>query len=252
MKSALYEGVLRHRRALPRAHEFSYPLFMAYLDLSELDEVFEGRWLWSAKRPAPVRFRREDHLGDPKVPLDESVRALVAQRTGRRPEGPIRLLTHLAYWGWCFNPISLYYCWDEEDRRVESVVAEVSNTPWGERHCYVLGELGEPGRLARFSTRKALHVSPFMPMEQDYDWKLRAPGPRLSVHIATTEGAAKPFDATLALTRREITGVSLASALARWPFMTLTVQGGIHWQAFKLWRKGVPVHDHPAKREAAA
>ena len=136
MHSALYQGWLRHRRRAPRAHAFAYPLFMAYLDLAELDRVFAGRWLWSARRAAPARFAREDHFGDPALPLDEAVRRLVHERTGRRPAGPIRLLTHLRYFGYVFNPVSFFYCYAGDE--VQTIVAEVNNTPWGERCMYVL------------------------------------------------------------------------------------------------------------------
>jgi DUF1365 family protein len=144
-------------------HAFGYGLFMAYLDLAELDEVFAGRWLWSTSRPALARFRRGDHLGDGGAPLDAAVRSLVEGETGERPAGPIRLLTQLAYLGYCFNPVSFYYCFDAAGERVVTIVAEVNNTPWGERHCYVLDARGGAG-LA-FAPRKALHVSPFMPMD---------------------------------------------------------------------------------------
>ncbi|MDE2142798.1 MAG: DUF1365 domain-containing protein [Elusimicrobia bacterium] len=254
MKSALYEGEVRHRRFAPKAHAFSYTLFMAYLDLAELDAVFQGRWLWSSSRPALARFRRHDHFGDPTVPLDESVRALVEEKTGRRPEGPIRLLTHLAYYGWCFNPVSFYYCFDREGVRVETVVAEVSNTPWLERHCYVLDRRDSEtdGDALRFRRRKEFHVSPFMDMDQEYAWAFRDPGERLTMHMENHEHGGKIFDATMTLERREITGPALASALARWPFMTLGVVGAIHWQALKLWAKGLPVFTHPRYRNKEA
>jgi hypothetical protein len=252
MHSALYEGTVRHRRFAPAPHAFDYTMFMAYLDLAELDEVFRGRLLWSASRPALARFRRADHLGDPAVPLDEAVRALVAERTGRRPEGPIRMLAHLAYFGWCFNPASFFYCFDREGRRVEAIVAEVRNTPWLERHCYVLPRPAgaADGAALRWRTPKAFHVSPFMDMDQEYGWSLRDPSERLVVHMENFERGAKLFDATMTLTRREIGGAALASALARWPFMTLKVVGAIHWEALKLWAKDVPVFTHPRYRGA--
>ena len=159
-KSAIYAGRVRHRRMRPVPHAFHNRLFMMYLDLDELDVVFDGRWFWSTRRAAPARFRREHHLGDPERPLADCVRDLVTAESGQRPAGPIRLLTHLQYFGYCFNPVSFYYCFDEEDRRVETIVAEVNNTPWGERHCYVLPmseDLGRGGHH-RFQARKAMHV----------------------------------------------------------------------------------------------
>jgi DUF1365 family protein len=252
MNSAIYHGWLDHRRLAPRPHAFRYRLFMLYLDLAELDEVFHGRWLWSADGPAPARFDRRDHLGDPAQPLDDAVRDLVAQRTGRRPAGPVRLLTHLRYFGYGFNPVSFYYCFDAEGRELEAVVAEVNNTPWGERHCYVLRQQSVPDApWLQARSDKALHVSPFHPMDLVYDWRLSTPGPSLAVHMAlrrqgAAADAAPVFGATLALQRRAIGGPALAAALLRFPLMTAQVITAIHWQALRLWLKRVPVHDHPA------
>jgi DUF1365 family protein len=242
VNSALYIGSLWHRRHLPRPHAFRYGLFMAYLDLAELDEVFAGRWLWSARRPALAWFRRADYLGDAARPLDEEVRDRVERETGRRPGGPIRLLTHLRMFGHCFNPVSFYYCFARSGERVEAIVAEITNTPWNERHAYVL-EAGE-GPL-RFRFGKAFHVSPFMPMGLAYDWKFSAPAERLAVHMRNLDGGGRLFEATLSLRRREISGRSLAGALARHPLMTARVLGAIYWQAFRLWTRGTPFHAHP-------
>ena len=259
MKSCLYLGSLRHRRFAPQRHAFRYPLFMVYLDLAELDEVFRGRWLWSTRRRAPARFDRADHVGDPAVPLDQTVRDLVARQTGRRPTGAIRLLTHLRYFGHCFNPVSFYFCFDAEGVNVECVVAEVNNTPWGERHCYVLSQpvdvLPEAGqRYQKYRSEKVFHVSPFMPMALDYDWRFTVPGEKLAVHMtlqdsepAETPGTRKLFDATLRLERAPLNGAHLAAVLVRFPLMTLQVVAAIHWQALKLWCKRVPVHTHPDK-----
>lgn len=247
LASALYVGTVRHRRFAPRAHAFRYRLFMVYLDLGELDRVFAGRWLWSARRRALAWFSRADHFGDPARPLDACVRELVERETGRRPAGPVRLLTHLRYAGHCFNPISIYYCFDAAGERVEALVAEVTNIPWGERHCYVLDPGGRP--LARAPQRfaKRLHVSPFLPMDLDYAWRCHEPGARLGVHMDVHRGADKLFDATLNLVREPIGTRSLARALLRFPLMTLTVVAAIHWQALRLWLKRVPLFDHPAR-----
>lgn len=248
--SGIYRGTIRHRRFRPRHHAFSYRLFMMYLDLAELEGIFKGRWLWSARGPALAWFRREDHLGDPRRPLDDCVRDLVVQETGRRPQGPIRLLTHLRYFGYCFNPISIYYCFDEADERIETLVAEVTNTPWGERRCYVLNNPAITGDVYRYRFAKEMHVSPFMPMDLDYDWRCHQPGKRLAVHMDVLRQEEKLFDATLALAHQPITGPALAGILVRHPVMTLKVIAAIHWQALRLWLKRIPVCAHPPKRDS--
>ncbi len=254
MNSAIFEGQVRHRRMRPAEHVFRYRLFMVYLDLAELDTVFEGRWLWSTKKRAIARFNREDHLGDPGRPLDDCVRDLVAEQTGRRPRGPIRLLTHLRYFGYVFNPVSFYYCFAPDGESLETIVAEVNNTPWGERHCYVLGDSEDEGRGAvrRYRPVKQMHVSPFMEMDVDYDWRFSTPVDRLSVHMECAREGGKVFDATLALERKEMTGPALARVLVTHPLETAKVIFAIHWQALRLWLKRVPVHDHPNKKAHAA
>jgi uncharacterized protein len=191
--SALYEGTVRHRRFAVRRHELNHRVVMAYVDLDELPHLQGGRLL--ARRPGLVRFRRRDYLGDPETPLGDAVRALVRDHV---PDGPIRLLTTLRTLGQCFNPVSLYYCFDDTEH-LKAVVAEVTNTPWGERHAYVLS--GD-GRVLKGEHDKAMRVSPFMGMAQRYAVAVSAPGETLSVHIETTEGDERAFDATLKLQRR--------------------------------------------------
>ncbi|MGH1361840.1 MAG: DUF1365 domain-containing protein [Burkholderiaceae bacterium] len=255
MHSSIYRGRIRHRRFSKCRHEFTYPLFLMYLDLEELPELFQGRWCWSIERRTLARFCRADHLGDPVIPLADCVRQLVWERTGRRLQGPIRLLTHLRYFGYCFNPVSFYYCFDAQGKSVECVVAEVNNTPWGDRHCYVLDQptTSPAGETTRYHSRKSMHVSPFMPMDLDYEWRLSAPHKRLAVFMSlvrdqtgTGEMGAKVFDASLLLESVPISTRSLAITLLRYPLMTVQVIAAIHWQAFRLWLKGVSVYPHPA------
>jgi hypothetical protein len=254
MHSAIYIGRLSHRRFAPRAHQFDYRLFMMYVDLAELDEVFRGRWLWSARRLAPAWLRRADYMGDPARPIDAVVRDRIAASGGPRPTGPIRMLTHLRYFGVGFNPVTFYYCFDAADTHVESIVAEITNTPWHERHAYVLTDpLPAPDpRVLRYRFAKEFHVSPFMPMTACYDWRFGTPGKCLVVNMQSRVGDERVFDATLDLSRREITGASLAKALLAFPCMTANVIAGIYIQALKLWWKRVPFHAHPSKVPAHA
>ncbi len=251
MNSCLYVGQVKHRRRQPARHEFAYRLFMLYLDLDEVPRVFQDYWLWSTARANVAWFRRSDHLGDAQVPLSDAVRELVATRTGFRPRGPIRLLTHLRYFGFGFNPVSFYYCFDAAGERVETIVAEVNNTPWGEQYCYVLGGGdADPSGRRRFQPQKNFHVSPFMPMEIDYDWRFSTPDEHLFVHMQSHQQADRIFDATLTLERRTISSTVLVKALAQFPLMTVKVVAAIYYQALRLWLKRVPYYAHPDKLDS--
>lgn len=298
LKSCLYVGKVRHRRFTPVENAFTYSGSWLYLDLSELDQVFTGRWLWSTRRTALAHFHREDHLAFPEdilpetldaeewpqqadqsfgrrpkrencdqqlPPLDVAVRSLVEAAGFERPTGPIRLLTQPRYFGYEMNPVSFYYCFDDSDQQVQTIVAEVNNTPWGERHCYILDRSNQPAdsahslqtrdsnaekttsaaRRLRFRHGKRFHVSPFMKMDMDYRWSIVAPDKTLTVHIENWRDEDRLFDCTLHLKRRPISGGQLAGSLIRHPFMTGKIAAGIYWQALRLWWKKVPFVPHP-------
>ncbi|HUT39745.1 MAG TPA: DUF1365 domain-containing protein [Gammaproteobacteria bacterium] len=252
MHSRLYVGQVKHRRYQPRQHAFQYALFMLYLDLDELPALFARRWFWSATRPALARFRRDEHLGDKSIDLATAVRQLVRDEAGITLSGPVRLLTNLRYFGFGFNPVSFYYCFDESGDRLEVIVAEVNNTPWGEQYCYILPESHNRGnaKSKRFLHDKRFHVSPFMDMGIDYDWRFTQPGEKLVVHMKNYRHREILFDATLALQQRPVDGMNLAGVLIRYPFMTAKIVVAIYYQALRLWLKRVPLFPHPDKQEA--
>jgi len=251
MDSCIYEGQVRHSRSRPARHRFSYRLFLMYLDLEELDALFRKRWFWSSSRPALARFRRSDHVGPEDQPLAETVRDLVEEETGKRPGGAIRLLTNLSYFGYCFNPVSFYYCFSADGARVEYIVSEVNNTPWGERDTYVM-DCSATSMLDsswRFRPKKKMHVSPFMPMEVEYDWVLSEPAEQLSVFMANSQDQVRIFSAAMMLNRKPITTWSLSSVLLRFPLQTFKIIVAIYWEALRLWIKRCPFYTHPGKEK---
>lgn len=242
--SALYEGTLVHARLAEVPHRFERSVYLHYLDLAELDGLSLGP-LFSARHAAPAWFRTRDYFDGSATPLAAQVRRIVDEALGDAPDGPIRLLTSVRTWGWCFNPLTLAYVFDESDRRVEAVVASVTNTPWGEREHYVLDARDGLGDLAPVGKR--LHVSPFLRTEGAYHFKVSEPAEHLAVAISLRVEGETLFSASMRLRRVPLTAASTIRALAVHPFASHRTSAGIYREAFRLWRKGVGVVAHPRR-----
>ncbi|MEM8712439.1 MAG: DUF1365 domain-containing protein, partial [Planctomycetota bacterium] len=255
LRSAVYRGTVTHGRHAPARHHFAYSLFLLYIDLDEAPDLFDRSWLWSHERWNVASFRRRHYLGDPSIDLKEAVRAKVKEATGRAaPEGPIGLLTNASYLGFCFNPVSFYYLYESDGVTLHSVVAEITNTPWDERHQYVLvaSEASPAGEYAEWRFDKDFHVSPFFDMDHRYHWRFTTPGfqpgSALSVSMENRlrdDDGDRVFNATLDMTRREFSPRELRRCLLRHPWMTGKVLAAIYWQALRLWLKRVPFFSHP-------
>ncbi len=245
-RSAIYEGWVTHGRSEPVEHGFRYPIFLPLVDVGELPRLLDPIPLWSARRRAPARYRRSDYLrghGE-GLALGDAARELVAERTGSRPTGPVLMLANPRYWGIGFNPVSFYFAYGKGG--IAAMIAEVTNTPWGRRHCYVL-EAGSEGLRGEFAKR--LHVSPFMPMEQTYEWSATEPGERLEVSISNRDASGRTiFSAGLSLRRRELSPRAMAEILFRYPPMTASTLARIYLNAARLKLKGAPYHRPPADR----
>ena len=256
--SAIYSGKIRHRRFTPKQHSFEYDVFMMYLDTNEIDTIFSLSPWWSLTYFAPVQFKRSDfhldaeHIFAKNYPsVDESVRNTIEASTGHRPQGPIRMLVNLRYWGFNMNPLSTYYCFDNTGEKVIAILAEVTNTPWNERHAYVLTG-NDFSNKQHIQFQKKFHVSPFNPMNMDYHWTSTTPDKTLALHLENWQDHRKVMDATLTLKREPINSTSMNKILIRFPWMTVKIISAIYWQALKLWWKGSPIFDHSEPKEEAA
>jgi DUF1365 family protein len=239
----LYEGTVRHRRHGSPARAFTPRLFLAHLDVDALPGSLDRLPLWSARRAAPLHFRRRDFLDGGDGPLGDGVRDLVHERLGRRPTGPVTLLAHLRTFGWLFNPLAVYYCWHPHGG-LDAIVLEVSNTPWGERTWYVL----DAQQSNAATVAKAMHVSPFLPMNVEYRVTWTEPGDRLTLRIDVERDDVRLFDAALTLRRVPLDRRHAVTTPLRHLFLTLRVSLGIYREAIRLWLRRAPFHRHPAKR----
>jgi DUF1365 family protein len=254
--TCFYEGIVEHTRVRPVRHRFTFPLGLACLDLAELPARFGRFGFWSTRFPAWARFRRADYLGDPRQPLDDAVRDLVEAKSGERPTGPIRLLTNFRQFGFGMNPVSFYYCQVSENPAdgIRALVAEVNNTPWNEQHVYLL-DRPEPifskdatdphSQLYQHRNPKDFHVSPFMAMALQYHWLFSAAGETLTMRIDNHDEQGLLFTARMTLRRVEWTRWNSFSHLVRYPLQTWRIFAAIYWQAWRLYRRGVPYVPHP-------
>jgi DUF1365 family protein len=248
-QSAIYTGTILHTRNYPTSHQFRYKLFMLYLDVDELPNLFQKLRFWSYNERNLGSFRRSDYIGSECVSIRDAIQKIVFDKTGKKIDGPIRMLTHLRYFGYVFNPVTFYYCYDKLERLV-AVVSEIENTPWGERYTYVLlNESDKNNAEISNAFDKEFHVSPFLPPDMNYTWTFSVPSAQeqseLQIRMHARKKNAETFYAHLDMKRQKINGTSLNMMLLKFPLMTLQVIAAIYWQAFKLYLKKATFYNHP-------
>ena len=245
MKSSLYFGEVRHQRKSPKKHAFSYRVFMTHLFLDELSEVFQKRWFWSLDRLNLSSFFRKDYHKPEHHNLADAVRLTMSKQLGYEVKGPVSIITHLRTFGYCFNPVSFYYCWNEEKSKPHALMAEITNTPWHERYAKCFRWDKKDQDKSKHSFAKEFHVSPFMGMNINYDWRFLGPADKLKVDMILRENKEILFTANLNLAKKELNSANMAWALIRFPFLTFRITFGIYWHALLLRLKGCKFYPHP-------
>lgn len=246
LNSAIFRGRVDHTRQLPFLHRFRYKLFLVYLDLDEVSSVEKLHPLWSIEKRNVASFYAKDHAAENVTELKRNVLREIESQGFEAPCGPVRVLCHFRYFGFIFNPVSLFYCFDESET-LKFVVAEVRNTPWFERHWYVLPITNN--RVEVEMPSKVFHVSPFLPLDMKYNWSVTVPSEQVEVGLENWRGSEKHLSVKLELEREPMTSTNLSRVLVRFPFMTMRVVAGIYWQALCLWWKGAKFYPHPNKQK---
>ena len=244
--SALYRGRVTHRRTRPKSHMLAYRVFWLLLDLAEIDRLDGRVRLFSRNGFNLLSFHDRDHGDGSGAAIRPQVEAWLGRAGIDIAGGPIRLLTMPRVLGYVFNPISLFYC-HQPDGRLAAVIYEVTST-FGVRHAYVIPVPAEdqPGGLIRQRAAKALHVSPFMDMEMDYEFRGHAPDERLDLTIDGVDAEGVLITASVGAERRPLDDRTILGAVAAMPLLTFKVVTAIHWEALKLWLKGVRLRPAPS------
>jgi len=241
----IYRGSVTHRRHVPHAHQFTYPLAMVMLDLDTLQTQFNKSSLWSVERFNLISFYRRDYLQSPITDLKSAVQNLIYERCGKQFEGQVNILTHPRYLGFIFNPVTFYFCVDAE-QQIQFIVAEINNTPWNERYAYVfdIPPTAEVQELT-FDFDKQFHVSPFMPMQIHNHWRFKLTPDSVNIRMVLTQEDVRHFDVSMQVNAASFTAKSMRALPIQFPLQTLAVVFRIYWQALRLWGKKTPFFSHP-------
>ncbi|RUO73081.1 DUF1365 domain-containing protein [Idiomarina ramblicola] len=238
MKSGIYWGDVFHVRYRPKHHAFNYRFQQWCIDLSELEQCHSlSRWL-SCKRFAPLWFRRKDYLKDEPGTLQQAALAKMSSLAGKALSGNVLFVGNLRTFGIFFSPVNFYFL-RQNDGEYTYMLAEVSNTPWLQRHYYLVNLSEESPE-----TTKQFHVSPFNPMNMTYHWEVAPPTDSLKI-ILSAHQEQKDFVAGMKLNRQPLNRSGIYRVLRTTPFMALRIIGGIYWQALKLFIKRVPFYGNP-------
>ena len=254
----LFKGTVTHTRTSPIAHQFQYSFFQIWLDVERPELIDNISPFWSSKKHNLVRFNRHHYLpnNDNKTQsLHQSICKKIQQQTNKHFQGKAYLLANLSYWGYCYNPVSFYFCYNPNGK-LEFILSEIHNTPWGERFTYVHDISSSVNKTSsqrenkandklQFKFDKQFHVSPFMPMDLQYDWQFQTAKNKILISMNLHQKEQSIFNATLNLQGEELSSYQANKLPFNYPFMCFKVLFSIYWNALRLWFKGVTFFDHP-------
>lgn len=256
LPDGIYKGEVVHKRFHPKKHAFNYPLAMILVDVDTIESSFkQSRW-WSLERFNLISFYRKDYIQSERITnsdisnrsISEVVSEKIFDDCGEQFKGSVKILTNPRFFGYVFNPVSFYLCYDENNQ-IKYILSQINNTPWNERYTYVHRVPSHSGSKMVFEFDKEFHVSPFMPMNLNYTWKFILDNNQVDIHMALFDSGVKQFVASMRAKYSPFTAINMFKLPVEFPMQTLRIVWRIYWHALRLWMKKIPFYEHPNSHE---
>lgn len=250
LPDGIYKGDVMHQRYHPKKHGFNYPLAMILINVDHIEKTFNtSRW-WSVERFNLIGFYRKDYIqaSQKETCIKQAVCETILNNCNESFTGTVKILTNPRFFGYVFNPVTFYLCYDE-NHALKYILSQINNTPWNERHTYVHRVTCDDSAKKVFDFDKQFHVSPFMPMNLAYTWQFMFENKKIDIHMGLFDSGVKQFIATMRAKHSPFTSRNMLKLPIEFPFQTLRIVFRIYWHALRLWIKKVPFYEHSDTHE---